>query len=236
MGGAIGLTSNVNIGAEFWFMIPVKLFSSDEATNVRIILPIIPPETHESQQYAIDIETTQKALLKDHSMHVLVISTSQITLALLKTMLEGFDVALSQTLQYAETYLRNYPSDSPLLDFVVLDDQSEVHAEELSRLLPALNNSSLRNTKIIHLYTPTTNLSSHAMFGSNTPGVLKITKPPRRARLLQTLATCKNLPNMMTSIPAGQVTKTLEDLASVQRTLFGNVLVAEGSGHPHLDM
>lgn len=34
MGGAIGLTSNVNVGAEFWFTIPVKIHNSEESRKV----------------------------------------------------------------------------------------------------------------------------------------------------------------------------------------------------------
>jgi signal transduction histidine kinase len=40
MGGAIGLSSNVNdgVGAEFWFTIPVKIYKSDETRQARVIL------------------------------------------------------------------------------------------------------------------------------------------------------------------------------------------------------
>jgi len=54
-----------------------------------------------------------------------------------------------------------------------------------------------------------------------------MTKPPREARLLQTLAGLKNLPNYISSNPTSDVAKAMEDLAAAHRTLFGNVLIAE---------
>jgi len=56
---------------------------------------------------------------------------------------------------------------------------------------------------------------------------VKMTKPPRKARLLQTLAGLKDLPNAMPSTKASEIVKAIDDLTAVKRTLFGNVLVAE---------
>jgi hypothetical protein len=168
------------------------------------------------------------SLMKPHPLTFLICSPSTVTLALLTTMLDGFIVTSVSSVQDAEAHLE---AIDPLtqLDFVILDDQSETHVDNLARFLHNLESSSLRDTQIIHLYTPTTNsLSGLAMFKAKHCGVLKMTKPPRKARLLQTLAGLKNLPNALYSNHATDVTKAMEDLAAAQRTLYGNVLVAEG--------
>jgi hypothetical protein len=142
-------------------------------------------------------------------------------------MFSGFHVTLVSSIHDAETHLQSLDNSQPL-DFLILDDQSETRADNLARYLHSLELISLHDTKLIHLYTPTTSLSGHAIFNSNTPGVVKMTKPPRTARFLQTLAGLKDLPNAISSSQASDVVKAMEDLAAVQRTLFGNVLVAEG--------
>jgi hypothetical protein len=119
----------------------------------------------------------------------------------------------------------------PPLDFILLDEQSDILAEDLAILLESRRNGPFRDTKIIHIYTPTADgVAGVAAFQSTTPGVTKMTKPPRRARLLQTMAGLKNLPNSLPSAaPAtSSVVAAIEDLAAARRTLFGNVLVAEG--------
>lgn len=116
----------------------------------------------------------------------------------------------------------------PSLDFVLLDDQSETRADELARYLQNLPLSSLRDTKLLHLYTPTTDsLAGHSTFNSNTPGVVRMTKPPRKARLLQMLAILKN-PDQNQAPAVGLGTHAQEQKALEQRMLFGNVLIAEG--------
>lgn len=42
MGGAIGLTSTMNIGAEFWFTIPVRKYTSNDTQRVRVLALMIP--------------------------------------------------------------------------------------------------------------------------------------------------------------------------------------------------
>jgi hypothetical protein len=64
---------------------------------------------------------------------------------------------------------------------------------------------------------------------STIPGVAKMTKPPRLARLLQMLADLNNLPHPLVSHQPSEITKAIEDLAKAQRTLYGNVLIAEGN-------
>lgn len=171
--------------------------------------------------------------MKPRPLQILVISGSKVTLAMLNTMLYGFFVTLVSSQEDTEAFLRNFGDLHAPLDFIILDTQTESHAEDLSKYLSSLHVKAFSDTKIVHLYTPTTSLSGNSVFGSNTPGVIKMTKPPRKARLLQTLAGLKELPNTMTSNPASQVAKAMEDLAAAQRTLFGNVLIAEGVSLSH---
>lgn len=160
-------------------------------------------------------------------LQILVCSQSDATLAFFKTMFNGFHVTLISSIPDTKVHLRGLLDSHPPLDFLILDDQSEAHADDLARFLHALRFKALQETKLIHLYTPTTS-SGHAVFSSNTPGVIKMTKPPRTARLLQTLAGLKDLPNTISSTQASDVAKAIEDMAAAQRTLFGNILVAEG--------
>jgi len=166
--------------------------------------------------------------MKPHPLRILIYSQSTATLALLSTMFDGFLVTCVSSMQDTEAHLESIDARHPL-DFMILDDQSEIHVDNLARLLHSLKSIALQDTKIIHLYTPTTNnLSGHTPFQSSSRGVLKMTKPPRKARLLQTLAGLKNLSHRIDPHPATDVTKAMEDLMAAQRTLYGNVLIAEG--------
>jgi hypothetical protein len=166
--------------------------------------------------------------MKPQPLRILVCSSSDVTLALLNTIFSGFHVTSVSSIQEAEAHLQSFGDSHNSLDFLILDDQSETRADNLARYLHSLELIALQDTKIIHLYTPTTSLSGHAIFSSKTPGVVKMTKPPRTARLLQTLAGLKDLPHVTSLTQASDVVRAMEDLAAAQRTLFGNVLVAEG--------
>jgi len=180
-------------------------------------------------QYIEDIEKTRQVLTSPRPLNILVCSHSNATLSLLRTMLNGFSVKTVQDLDEAQQFLQSYPTLNPAVDFVILDDQSEAHADDLARYLHSLGFQAFAETKIIHLYTPTTSSSGNALFANSTiPGVVKMTKPPRQARLLQTLASLKNLPYPSIYHPSSDVSKAMEDIASAQRTLYGNVLIAEG--------
>lgn len=218
MGGAIGVQSWINSGSLFWFVIPVKIYEGDD-----------------SRKAVAEVESLKTQLLSPRPPRVLVSSTSAATRALLGNMLSGFFVTCVTTLEEARAYLQQTPPVHTSLDFIILDDQSEAHAEELARTVALAQDDALRTAQVVHLYTPTTDsLSSLVSFNSTVAGVTKITKPPRQARLLRTLADLKHLPGVAPAAVPTDVEKALKDLAAVRRTLFGNVLIAEGDGCPSL--
>ena len=174
-----------------------------------------------------EIEQSKMQLMKPHPLKVLVISQSPATASMVLTMLNGFFVCSVSTVEEAEVYIREVGFAKPPLDFVILDSQSENRADELSRFMHSLPSDPLKDTKLLHLYTPTTDsLTGHTAFRNDTPGVVRMTKPPRRARLLQTLLIIRH-PHQNTIVTSGTIPSP-SDEALAHRTLFGNVLVAEG--------
>lgn len=145
-------------------------------------------------------------------------------------MLGGFFVSSVSSLDDAREHLRNACTVHPPLDFVLLDDQSETRADELARFIRGLPMDALKDTKIVHLYTPTTDsLTGHSLFANdNTPGVVRMTKPPRKVRLLHLLAILKNPGLNQLPVTGLGNSAADEQKALQQRTLFGNVLIAEG--------
>ena len=150
---------------------------------------------------------------------------------MLTTMLSGFNVMSISNISDVELHLRNAEFLAQPLDFVILDDQSENRADDLTRFLRTLPYPSLQETKVIHLFTPTTdNLSGAPMLRNDIdspPGIVRMTKPPRQLKLLQVLAGLKNVPDQNPPRPIVDSSMLREEDALAQRTLFGNVLVAE---------
>lgn len=212
----------------FWFTIPVKICENEESKEVKyIILCTCRGYTDALFQALVEIERIKTQLMKPHPLRVLVVSKSPATVSLLNTMLSGFFVSSVSSIEEAQEHLRNASTVHPPLDFILLDDQSEYRADELSQFIHSLPTDPFQDVKIIHLYTPTTDsLSGHNAFTSDTPGVVRMTKPPRKARLLQLLAIVKN-PSDKPILPLGG-TQSESEGALQHRTLYGSVLVAEG--------
>jgi len=143
-------------------------------------------------------------------------------------MLDGFDVSAVFSVEELEQSLRSAkPSDTPL-DCIILDHQAEATADGIARLLESLHSPVLKDTKLVHLYTPVTDtISSNPVFGNSTSGIIRMTKPPRKARILQALAELRKLPPETYADLRSTATSIVEEPPESQRTLFGNVLIAE---------
>ena len=175
------------------------------------------------------IQQVRARLMEPRPPRVLISSPSDAATSLLCSMLDGFDVSAVSTMEELEEAIRTAkPSDTPL-DCIILDHQAEATADGIARLLDSVHSPALQDTKLIHLYTPVTDtISSNPVFGGNTSGIIRMTKPPRKARLLQALAKLRKLPPETYAALRSPITLTVEEPPESQRTLFGNVLIAEG--------
>ncbi|KIY45235.1 dual-domain HisK/Mak2 protein kinase [Fistulina hepatica ATCC 64428] len=214
MGGAIGVKSDLNRGSKFWFHIPLKVYEGEDSHN-----------------YMLEIDHLKSLLNLPTSRRILICSASEATLALLTNMVAGYDVHLVTSIPETEAQIQTLGTQSPGIDFVILDDQSERQADDLLRFLRSTGLPALSTTKIIHLYTPTTSRASHSIFSDSSAGVIKMTKPPRKLRLLQALAQNMNASSTpsisMPPPPPPSSAKAKVKPEAPQRTLYGNVLIAE---------
>lgn len=142
----------------------------------------------------------------------------------------GLRVASTCTQAEAQKWLEQFAKNTEKVDFVILDAQSGDLADGLATVVEALGLPSLADTKIIHIYTPTKGNSSGTSGRDGSQKVLRLTKPPRTFKMLQTLVQLKNpSPQMTVPVPEKVVMdKPVEDVSN-KRDLAGmKVLIAEG--------
>jgi len=245
MRGDIGVNSQVNVGSDFWFRIPVKLHESDE--------------TEKMQDEILHI---RQKLLIPVPLRILIASSSFDTTTRLSQILVGFDV-VSASLTDARGKIRHLASMGHSLDFIIYDEQSNSEMEALA--LYITHWPCFDATRLVQLYTPTAETlgrRSSAWAAENISNpmeltdiqlrarILRVNKPPRSGRILQLLASVRDhpqdaimgLPHGVTSNGRTPVDKAFSDLEAVNtvelidsikkdRTIpikvAGNVLVAE---------
>lgn len=214
MGGEIGVDSTIGVGSTFWLSIPVKMHGSEESKKAKG-----------------EIENLRALILQSGaSTHLMLVSPSDATLLWLSNILTGFKLTLLKSIEEIGPSIQQAEADQEIVAFILVDDQSERNVEEVINALRARDSSITRDTKIIHVFTPTSEfLSNHRSGRVDQAGLVRITKPVRTLRLLQTIA---HLKNIGTSTDAGSLSETLRlddpKQEGSRRTLFGNVLIAEG--------
>lgn len=189
----------------------------------------------------MELSSLRGKLSQPTQLRVLLCSPSEATLALLENMLAGLFVAKTRSVQEADVWLQNASGAALSIDFVVLDHPDETRVQDLLRMIQA--SPAHAKAKIIHLFTPTSSSarSSHIRWSPTpepprkSPGtaeialgsIVRLSKPPRTMRLLVMLASLKDMLPDMSLMPISEVRAPVEDPNGVQRTLFGNVLIAE---------
>lgn len=141
----------------------------------------------------------------------------------------GFRVSSTRTQVEAQRWLEQFSNTTDRVDFVILDTQSGYLADGLATVVKQLGSPSVPGTKIVHIYTPTKGNSSGTSGRDGSQAVLRLTKPPRTFRLLQTLVQLRNKTSQVhTPIPEEVAEKPVED-ASYKRDVTGmKILIAEG--------
>ncbi|KAG6837910.1 hypothetical protein H0H93_013063 [Arthromyces matolae] len=172
--------------------------------------------------YLQDIQQIKLRLMTPSPPKILVCSKSIATLTFLHNILGDFHVERVSSIHEAKSKLQNHRNFSLPLDFIILDEQSEDSLNDIVQFMHQPESTVFKESKVIHLYTPTTNGSGQLTFGaSSIPGVVKMTKPPRTARILHTLAELKHLPNTISQV-ATAIAKVVENAAGAPRTLRDN--------------
>lgn len=161
---------------------------------------------------------------------MLVYSPSEATIRYLNTILTGSHVSSTTSTSVLRDQIYAYATARIPIDFIFFDDQIEGGAE---RLIQELENIGFFETKVIHLHTPMIGQLGQPVFPLDKhQNIFRLTKPPRKFRILQAIAELKNVPNKLSSLPAFGLPKA-EEAQVAQRTLYGNVLIAEGDALPN---
>src|SRR6266404_4638501 len=143
----------------------------------------------------LTVQRVRARLMEPRPPRILISSPSDAATALLCSMLDGFDVSAVSTVEELEASLGSAETSDASLDCIILDHQAEAMADGIARLLKSLHSPVLQDTNLIHLYTPVMgSITNNPVFRNSTSGIIRMTKPPRKARLLQALAKLRKLP------------------------------------------
>ena len=147
---------------------------------------------------------------------------------LLETMFIGLRVSSTRTQAEAQKWLEKFARNVEKVDFVILDTQSGDLVDGLVTTADALGLPSLVDTRIIHIYTPTKGNSSGTSAKDGSQKVLRLTKPPRTFKMLQTLVQLRNpLPQVTVPVPDKVVEN--KPVEKSKRNFVGmKILIAEG--------
>jgi len=141
-----------------------------------------------------------------------------------------FRVASTRTQVEAQRWLEQVARNLDRVDFVILDTQSGDLVDDLVTVVDGLGFPSLVDTKIVHIYTPTKGNTSGTSGRDGSHKVLRLTKPPRTLKMLQTLVQLRNpLPQVPLPAPEKIVgDKPVEDIRGTRGFPGTKILIAEG--------
>lgn len=150
-------------------------------------------------------------------------------------MFVGLRVSSTRTQAEAQRWLEQFASNTDRVDFVILDTQSGNLADDLATVVETLVSPSLLDTRIIHVYTPTKGNSSGTSGRDGSQKILRLTKPPRTSKMLQTLLQLR-YPTPQVDAPALErvVEKPVEDVSNKRELAGMKILIAEG-GKPSME-
>ena len=102
-------------------------------------------------------------LMRPRPLRILISSPSDVTLSLLSTILEGFYLITSSSLPTAEKDLGDAGRRKEVIDFILLDYQSDTGISDILTLCST--QPSLGMAKVIQLFTPTAETQSRPLWG-----------------------------------------------------------------------